>query len=295
MDIEYYRNFIAIVDAGSISAAAKQICIAQPALSNQLKVLQKRFGAQLLHVRRGGHNVELTDAGCILYNKAKFICSAENAALKEISDCHAGFNGTLKISLSPSMSINFIKTYLSDFSKLYPQINYELYEVPIDEQTQQLLEGKTEIGIANAPLKQAKRFEKLFSRKERLIALFNKHSSFLTDDKPNILLDDLEDMPLCLSRGCSELFLSVCSDSRIFPQVMSINTTKLSAIAWAEKNIGVAIVPASTTEQFSSELVRKEIKDERLFLEMTLSIVKSRPLSEVAKTFVNYYMESKNY
>lgn len=44
MDIEYYRNFIAIVEAGSISAAAKQIAIAQPALSNQLKVLQKRFG-----------------------------------------------------------------------------------------------------------------------------------------------------------------------------------------------------------------------------------------------------------
>lgn len=53
MDIEYYRNFIAIVEAGSISAAAKQIAIAQPALSNQLKVLQKRFGTQLLHVRRG--------------------------------------------------------------------------------------------------------------------------------------------------------------------------------------------------------------------------------------------------
>ena len=46
MDIEYYRNFIAIVEADSISAAAKQIAIAQPALSNQLKVLQKRFGTQ---------------------------------------------------------------------------------------------------------------------------------------------------------------------------------------------------------------------------------------------------------
>ena len=92
MDIEYYRNFIAIVEAGSISAAAKQIAIAQPALSNQLKVLQKRFGTQLLHVRRGGHSIELTDAGCILYNKAKYICSAENSALKEIVDCQAGFN-----------------------------------------------------------------------------------------------------------------------------------------------------------------------------------------------------------
>lgn len=50
MDIEYYRNFIAIVEAGSISAAAKQIAIAQPALSNQLKVLQKRFGTRAVAV-----------------------------------------------------------------------------------------------------------------------------------------------------------------------------------------------------------------------------------------------------
>lgn len=62
MDIEYYRNFIAIVEAGSISAAAKQIAIAQPALSNQLKVLQKRFGTQRLHVRRGGHSIERMQA-----------------------------------------------------------------------------------------------------------------------------------------------------------------------------------------------------------------------------------------
>lgn len=41
MNIEYYRNFIAIVEAGSISAAAKRVAVAQPALSNQLKTLQK--------------------------------------------------------------------------------------------------------------------------------------------------------------------------------------------------------------------------------------------------------------
>lgn len=293
MDIEYYRNFIAIVDAGSISAAAKRVNIAQPALSNQLKVLQQRFGAQLINVRRGGHSIELTDAGCMLYNKAKFICGAEAAAMKEIADCSAGFSGTLRISLSPSMSINFIRTILSDFARQHPQINYELYEVNINGQTEQLLSGQTEIGIANAPLKQPQRFETLYSRKERLVAIFHKDSPYLTSGRPNILLDDLEDMPLCLSRGCSSLFLDACSDSHIFPHILSINTTKLSAIAWAEQNIGVAVVPAATEESFAPDLVRKEIKDERLFLEKTLSIVKGRPLSTVAKAFISYFTQER--
>ncbi|WP_299446759.1 LysR family transcriptional regulator [uncultured Phascolarctobacterium sp.] len=291
MDIEYYRNFIAIVDTGSISAAAKLVNIAQPALSHQLKVLQNYYGAKLLDVKRGGHSIEMTDAGCILYNKAKYICSTERTAKKEIADCNVGFNGTLRVSLSPSMSIAFIKSTLSDFCRQYPQINYELYEVPIDEQTDQLLSGKTEIGISNAPLKQPFRFETVISRRERLVALFHKDSVFLDNDRNGILLEELEDIPVCLSRGCSELFLSVCSDSRVFPQVLSVNTTKLSTICWAEQNLGVAIVPSATEENFDKNLVCKEIKDERLFLEKSLLIVKDRQLSTVAKTFLSYYMQ----
>ena len=279
MNIEYYRNFIAIVEAGSISAAAKRVAVAQPALSNQLKTLQKKFGTPLLNLKRGGHTVELTEAGCILYNKAKYICSTEDNIIKEIADCAGGFSGTLRLSLSPSMSISFIKNYLSRFSRQYPQINYELYEVPIDEQTQQLLDGKTEIGIANAPLLQVNRFETIYRKRDRLIALFHKDSPYLNGNKPHILLDDLEDVPLCLSRGCSTLFLS-------------INTTKLSTIAWATQNIGVAIVPAEKYELFDPCLVPKQIEDERLFVEKTLSVVKGRPLSTVAKTFVNFFLEN---
>lgn len=78
MDMEYYRNFIAIVEAGSLSAASKRVHVAQPALSNQLKLLQKKFGTQLVNIRRGVHNIELTNAGCILYNKAKYLCSLED-------------------------------------------------------------------------------------------------------------------------------------------------------------------------------------------------------------------------
>lgn len=258
MNIEYYRNFIAIVEAGSISAAAKRVAVAQPALSNQLKTLQKKFGTPLLNLKRGGHTVELTEAGCILYNKAKYICSTEDNIIKEIADCAGGFSGTLRLSLSPSMSISFIKNYLSRFSRQYPQINYELYE----------------------------------RKRDRLIALFHKDSPYLNSNKPHILLDDLEDVPLCLSRGCSTLFLNTCSDSRLLPQVLSINTTKLSTIAWATQNIGVAIVPAEKYELFDPCLVPKQIEDERLFVEKTLSVVKGRPLSTVAKTFVNFFLEN---
>ncbi|MDO4178003.1 MAG: LysR family transcriptional regulator [Phascolarctobacterium sp.] len=289
MDIEYYRNFITIVECGSISGAAKKIAIAQPALSNQVKILQQKFGAPLLNTKRGGHSLDLTPAGAILYNKAKYICSTEEATIREIKDYNAGFSGTLAMSLSPSTSIDFIRNFLGRFSREYPDINYELYEVPIKELTEQLLSGQTEIGIANAPLLQPQRFEVVFSRKEKLVAVCNKHSRFLEFNRSSVLLEELEEAPICLSRGCSELFLNTCYDSKIFPLVMSENTTKMSAVAWAEVDAGVAIIPASYTETFGENVKTFDIKDERLYLDKALITVKDRPLSTIAKTFLNYY------
>ena len=243
-----------------------------------------------MHIKRGARNIELTDAGSILYNKAKFLLALESDAHREIAACEKGTAGKLRISLSPSMSILFVQNFLAGFSKLNPGIQYDLYEVPIQEQTEQLLSGMTEIGVANAPLIQTHRFETLYQKKERLAVICHKDSAFFDTNHRNLVLEDLEDAPLCLSRGCSQLFFNICSDSQLYPHILSISTTKLSALMWAQQNIGVAIVPMSTGEYLPPDLVYHFIQDDRMYLSKTLSIVKDRPLSPVAKNFINYYL-----
>lgn len=291
MDIEHYRNFIAIVDCGNISAAAKELHIAQPALTAQVKALQKKFNAELLRVRRGARSVELTDAGAILYNKARFLCAIEDSVKSEIVSVVSGISGKLSISLSPSMSIMFIKNFLSGFARQNPGVEYDLYEVGIQEQTQQLLSGVTEIGVANAQLLQSSRFETLVNRREQLGIVYHKDTRWIPEDKVYLDLKDLEDIPLCLSRGCSEQFLGICSDSKIFPRILCINSTKYSTIAWASERLGVAIVPIGPGETFGEDIVVRFVHDDRMYLNKTLSIVKDRPLSAVARNFLKYYSE----
>ena len=88
MILEHWKNFIAIIDAGTITAASKKLLIAQPALSNQLKKLEQLYGTQL--VIRQPRRLELTDAGMILYQKAKRMCEIEQSAQNEIA---SGFSG----------------------------------------------------------------------------------------------------------------------------------------------------------------------------------------------------------
>lgn len=291
MDIEYYRNFITIVDCGNLSTAAKRLHLAQPALTAQVKALQKKYGVDLLRIRRGARSVALTDAGALLYNKARFICAMEESVPPEILSVASGVTGKLSISLSPSMSISFIKNFLSGFAKLYPHVRYELYEVSIQEQTNQLLSGITEIGVANAHLLQPANFETLAHRREQLGLVYHKDTNWIPEDKVYLDLKDLEDVPLCLSRGCSEQFLNICSVSRIYPHILCINTTKLSTITWVQQRQGVAVVPIEMGENFGDDLRVRFLHDDRMYVEKTLYIVKDRPLSAVAKNFLKYYNE----
>lgn len=106
MTLDSYRNFVTIVDCGSIVAAANKLLIAQPSLSNQLKNIEKTYGAKLL--LRGNRSLELTDAGRIFYKRAKEICMMEEGLRNELLNQKAGFSELLKISIPAGNSPYFL-------------------------------------------------------------------------------------------------------------------------------------------------------------------------------------------
>jgi len=288
MDIEYYRNFIAIAEEGSLSGAAKKLSIAQPALSNQIKILQTHYNARLLNIKRGGHNLELTEAGKILLKKARVICAEESSAGKEITASCSGYTGTLRISISPSLTSWFIHHYLKDFSKQYPDINFELQEITSSLHTEQLLQGKSEFSVRNASLEQSFRFDVISQKKQRLLAFFNQNSPLLENFQEDIELKELAGLPLCLPLACANLLFNVCSSSHVQPNILCITTTKQSAMAWAQENLGVAVAPAEADEAVPFHLVCRNIADGRLFLEKTMCVVKGAELTPVAGRFLEY-------
>ncbi len=122
MELDNYRNFLAIVEAGSLTGAAEYVHIAQPALSKQLRALENFFGAKLIITTRGSRQLLLTEAGRILYQKAKYICSLEDLAKSEIESVMGGVVGTLRFSIANSRSALFISSSLKNFCTLYPDI-----------------------------------------------------------------------------------------------------------------------------------------------------------------------------
>src|SRR5438067_43561 len=84
MDTRQLAAFCAVVEKRSFSQAAERLGVTQPAVSLQIRALEKRLGVQL--VDRSGRRVEPTEAGQRLYRNAQRVLAAESQLLDEIGE-----------------------------------------------------------------------------------------------------------------------------------------------------------------------------------------------------------------
>ena len=131
MNLAYYANYVTIVEEGSLTAASRKLRIAQPALSNQIKALETAYGARLFY--RGARKLELTDAGHILYEKAKRMIEVETEARNEILSGFGGAKGTLRIGITSSIENENMLGALVAFSDRYPDAEIKVYEAELPD------------------------------------------------------------------------------------------------------------------------------------------------------------------
>ncbi len=102
MNLRALKYFVAIADAGSVTAAAEAIAIAQPALSRQLRELERDLGMQLLH--RTPRGVRLTQAGATLYESAyRILAEAQRVREQLTGQRHTG-EASVVLGTSPTLA-----------------------------------------------------------------------------------------------------------------------------------------------------------------------------------------------
>jgi DNA-binding transcriptional LysR family regulator len=121
---EEYQAFIAVVDAGSFTAAADRLGSAKSAISRRVSALEERLGVQLLH--RTTRVLNLTETGRSFYDHGTRILAdveeAEAAAQQE----HGELRGTLRIALPLSFGVRHMCGPIATFSKQHPKVRFDL-------------------------------------------------------------------------------------------------------------------------------------------------------------------------
>lgn len=289
MDIKILKNFIEIADSGSLTAASKKLFVAQPALSNQLKTLEKELGTTL--IERNSRRQKLTDAGKIFYDRAKSIVLLENAMVKEISDTCDGEEGCLKIASIQSGEINLLQEILPLFSKQYPKITYEFHEKESEDILRMLEDGVAEIGVVSTPCPISSEMDVFYISDERLVCAYDPEVfSFDTEEK-EIPIQKLKDLPILIIRRYEDMFQSVCEKQLFQPNIRARNKQLTLNLKWAEAGLGIAIVPENSLSYCTKPMEYKIISDKGLTTKRAIVTMKNNFHSKAVKNFLNLCRE----
>lgn len=123
MELRQLEYFRAIVDAGTISGAARVLHMTQPPLSYQIKMLEEEFQVPLLI--RGTKKITLTEAGKTLYEQAGTLLMFADLTRREV--VKSSQSATLHIGMTPS-TVSLLADYLLRFSWKYPHIHFDVHE-----------------------------------------------------------------------------------------------------------------------------------------------------------------------
>jgi DNA-binding transcriptional LysR family regulator len=128
--LDAMRTFVAIVDAGSFSAAAQRLGISVPAVSRRLAGFEERLGALLMH--RTTRSLDLTEYGHSYYDKAKRVLSDVDAIDNELAGLRNSPSGLLRVAAPNVFGRKFVSPLMPEFLGLYPRIRVNLSLVPTD-------------------------------------------------------------------------------------------------------------------------------------------------------------------
>jgi LysR family transcriptional regulator, salicylic acid-responsive activator of bsdBCD len=286
MDIRQLKYFLTIVEEGQITSAAQKLRMAQPPLSQQLKLLENELGVKLLN--RGPRQVQLTDAGKLLLNRARQILELSASTIKEIDDFKRGFNGTLKLGTVSSSGSILLTKGLSNFHKDYPGVKFEIHEGNTFHLIDLLTKGIIEVGIVRTPFKSAA-FHCKYLDSEPMIAAMTKAYDW-SPGKTSIPFWELNNRPLIIYRRFEFLIHEMCVENNFEPNIACKNDDARTSLLWANAGFGIAVVPKSSFHLAANQnLSYKEINNEKMKTKITAIWAKDRYLSSLAEKFIENF------
>ncbi len=144
MELRQLKHFLAVGEAGSITAAAKSLRLTQPALSRQIKALEEELDTALLE--RGAHSITLTPAGEVLVNEGRKLMRFSDAMIEKVKSTAAG--EPLRVGYAPSLANDFLSIAIERFTQFHPRVRVSLYDWSSAEMREGLANGKLDLIVA---------------------------------------------------------------------------------------------------------------------------------------------------
>lgn len=251
MELRHLRYFVSVADAASVSKAALQVNICQPALSRQIRDLESELGVRLFD--RIGRRIRLTAEGEDLLARSRDLLAHADSLVERARTLVGGSSGVLRVGVTPQAAQSIMASFLPGFQRARPGVDVRC-TVEGGVRLYELVErGELHLALSGLPTDEKLESRPLFPI--RVLAVTARRSAWkrrTTIDVTDLVSDSL--LLLTTEFGTRQIFDGACRIAQLHPRVMLESREPQSLVALAEAGQGVAIVPS--TVRFLSNKVQ---------------------------------------
>jgi LysR family tcuABC transcriptional regulator len=209
MDLRQLRYFVGIVECGSLTRASRRLCIAQPALSQQVSKLETEVGRTLLH--RSAKGVTPTENGLALYHHARVMLRQLEQALSVARQDGGKVQGVVSLGL-PATTLHALGLPLvRQIRRKYPGILLNVVEGLSGQIGQMMRIGQLDLAVLFA-LDALPDFEAVELFEEELFVFLPEGSALVDASRDSLSLREVAGLPLILPTGSHGLRRRVCAE-----------------------------------------------------------------------------------
>jgi LysR family transcriptional regulator, transcription activator of glutamate synthase operon len=241
MELRQLQYFVAVAKCLNFSRAAEALNVAQPAVSQQVRELERRLGVQLFD--RMGRRTALTPAGRALLPHAQRVLGAVEAARNEVSELAQLARGSASLGAPPTVSSHILPDRLTQFKTLYPGLEVLLREAGTESLLALIEDGALDLAIVVTEALSPNIEVAPFLEEPYVLAVSARHP---LSGEDSINLADLATEPFILfpeGYKLREVTLTACRRAGFSPRVALDGGAMQSALQFVAAGLGVALVP----------------------------------------------------
>ena len=294
VNLEYYKMFYYVAKAGSITQAAEQLSVSQPAVSQAVKNLEQNIGIPLFI--RTGKGVRLTSAGEMLFSYVERGYESILLGEQKLQDLMSLETGEIRIGASDMTLRFYLLPFLQRFHEAYPKIRLNVTNGPTPETIHYLQQGKIDFGVVTDPLPETGGMEVYPVRK--ITDVFVAGLRFLEFKNRTVSLKELEQLPIISlekntsTRRYMDRFMEA-NGIHLNPEIELATSDMI--VQFARRNLGVASVMEDFARDYleRGELFSLKLQKKIPSRQICVLLNRKHPLSAAAHRLTEM-MELKN-
>ncbi|ENV35303.1 LysR family transcriptional regulator [Acinetobacter gerneri] len=248
MNLAAFEAFVKVMETGSISMAADQLFITQPAVTKRIHSLEDYFGVKLFE--SAGRGVQATHAAHSLLPKVK-------NWLNELGDIHHTLSheqgqvqGKLKIGTSHHIGLHHLPIHLKNYVQQYPDVTLDVHFVDSEQAHEQVLAGDLELAFLTLPPVGDDRLEYITIWNDPLVFVVSPFHPLA--HKKNLRLEDLIEYPSLLPAAqtyTSQITLAEFEKQGLKPKITMSNNPLESIRMLVSIGLGWSVLPKTLLNQ----------------------------------------------